>query len=109
MPTQTFTLPEPPKIPSGKEIYDSIMAKIEPELVSQNLPSLKEKYERENPEERGIRGKRYKAAYKKYDAAFKAYIADLERKVNTYRREALKSAEARDRENELSSLEALLA
>lgn len=107
----TVTLPAPPVIPSGQEIYDLLMGPIEPELLSTSLPTLNEKYKDETPEEAETRKNRYNAAFAKYHEAEKACFADLEEKVRSYEREALRSVEEASRKDEgmaLVELEAQL-
>ncbi len=36
-------LPEPPQIPSGREIYDMLMGQIEPELTTEGVSLLPQK------------------------------------------------------------------
>lgn len=102
MPTPTLTLPVPPKVLSGREIYDSIMSQIESELISSLLPTLKEKYKDETPEQKESRRKRYSDAFARYDELYVAYIADMETRIRRYKREAMRSIEewARAREGE---------
>ena len=107
MPTPTFTFPTPPTIPSGREIYDSIMSKIEPELVSSSLPTLNEKYKNETAIEKKARTARYNEAFAKYYKQYNAYTADLEEQVFRYHKEAMKSIEERSRLLEKSHLSSI--
>ena len=101
-------MPNPPKIPSGQEIYDSIMQKIEPELVSAVIPTLKEKYKDETPEAKEARKKRYNNAFAKYQKEFKAYMEKIHEESHKYVLDLRNSMEEKSRakeEDELSSLE----
>jgi len=109
MADQTFTLPPLPKILPGKQVYDSIMQQIDPELVSSSLPILKEKYKNETAEEKEERKKRYNAAFKKYHEMYSAYSADLDARIHRYHKESMKSIEGisiRQEERKLEELEA---
>ena len=90
----------PPQILSGKEMYDTLMRGIEPELLSENLPKLKEQYSNETPEQQRERGARYDRAFAEYDKRFQVYVAELHAKVVQYRKQALHGIEERDRHAE---------
>lgn len=84
----------PPPILSGTELYDSIMGEIEPELLSANLPLLKEAYTNEAPDERAARAARYEAAYAEYDVRFAKNCADWNEQLHAYKRHALRNVES---------------
>jgi len=90
----------PPAIPSGKEIYDGIMGKIDPELLFDNLPKLKEQYAEETPEQKKRRAARYNKAFAEYDKQFAAYMAELHGKVTQFRKQAIVELEFRDRKDD---------
>ena len=98
------TLPERPKIPTGRELYDSIMSGIEPELVSSVIPTLQEKYKEETPEGKEARKDRYNQAFAEYEKQYQQYVAELEEQVKRYQREGMKSVEAMSREEEEQNL-----
>lgn len=95
----------PPTIPTGKEIYDHIMQGIEPELLSDNLPKLKEQYRDETPEEKDDRSARYNKAFEKYDKQFSIYMAELHERVTSFRRHAITELESRDRDGEQNKMQ----
>ena len=104
----TFTpIPPPPRIPTGKEIYDSIMGEIEPELLSDNLPKLKEQYPDETPEQKKVRAALYNKAFAEYDKKFSLYMAELHGQVTHYRKQAVADLETRDRTEEQSKMQAM--
>ena len=74
----TTPLPPPPVIPSGEEMYDQIMSQIEPDLVTAQLPLLKEKYKDETPEQAKARADRYNRAFAEYEKQFAAYGSEWE-------------------------------
>jgi len=102
--TQTSSTIGLPTVPSGVDIYDALMGKIDSELLSVNLPHLDEKYENETPDQRAIRYKRYEQAYAKYDKAYAQWLADFGVLVSSLKRTALRSAEAEDRKAEEAQL-----
>ena len=109
MSTPTITLPTPPKVLSGRETYDSIMKKIEPELLSSSLPLLKEKYKDETSENKEKRRIRYNAAFAKYYEMYRAYVEDMDMRMRRYHRKAMQSIEGRDRQREEQTLNDLTA
>ena len=90
----------PPAIPSGKEIYDGIMGKIDPELLFDNLSKLKEQYVDETPEQKKKRAARYNKAFAEYDKQFAEYMAELHGKVTLFRKQAIVELESRDRKDD---------
>ncbi len=102
----------PPNIPSGQEIYDSIMAVIEPELTSSQLPLLKEKYAGETLEQKKERGKRYKKAFAAYEIAFRDYAAALHQETTQFQRNARRFVEemvSAYESDRLSGIESMLS
>lgn len=92
----------------GQEIYDQIMAEVEPELVTATLATLGEKYKDETPEQAQARAARYEAAFAEYDKRYATYMADLSGKVHSLQRTVRAGIETDDRkeeENALTSLE----
>jgi hypothetical protein len=100
-------MPTLPKFPSGQEIYDSIMQKIEPELVSASLPILNEKYKDESPKDKEARKKRYNLAFLKYNKEFKAYMVKLQVQANQYYKDVRLSLEEKSREKETKDLSSI--
>lgn len=109
MPAQSLTFPAPPKLPSGREIYDWIMGQIEPELMSSALTLLKQKYTNETSEKKEARRIRYNQAFAKYYEMYQAYIEDMHARIRRYHREAMRSLEEHDRQREEQSLNDLAA
>lgn len=96
-----------PVIPKAEVIYNSLMKEIEPELLTSSIPTLEKKYADETEAERARRTKRYKEAYKKYDKAYAKYIKGLTKQVQAYKKDAMKTAESKNREKEQSILKKL--
>jgi protoporphyrinogen oxidase len=82
-------------IPTGNDIYNAIMAQIEPELLSENLASLEQKYTGESSEERAARMERYKYAFVQYDEAYSAWMHNVQVAVQAKRADALHKAEVK--------------
>lgn len=99
--------PAVPKIPSGQEIYDAIMAYIEPDLTTAGSQQLKEKYKAETPEQFKARKKRYALAYDRYAQAYEGYMNMLNAQVDRYRRDSFAYAEVEDRAEEGQYLQQL--
>lgn len=91
-------------IPSGSEIYDSLMEPIEPELLSNNLPVLAEKYKDESEPDRVKRMEKYSMAFAEYDKAYEKWIKDLRGAVKLKRSEACRVAEEEQKEEDSSLL-----
>ncbi|MDD4318893.1 MAG: hypothetical protein PHW10_01035 [Candidatus Peribacteraceae bacterium] len=83
------------------------MAKIEPELVTEVIPTLDAKYAPETPEENQARMQRYEQAYASYEKAFQAWTDGLRAVVNDFRKNAMTSAEAESRKDETNTLSQL--
>jgi len=102
----------PITIPTPEGIYNSLMGKIEPELVTTELPTLKEKYKDETEEEKAKRVERYNRAFGEYEKALDAYFVELENKVKEIRKQAFASAEKEDfveEQAQLAEMEATFA
>ena len=96
-------------IPSGQEIFDGLMRKIEPELVTSNLPKLDAPYAKETPAQHKKRYARYSKAFMQYKKEFKAWSAKLQKAVAAYKKALFKAAEKHalgDEGNVLADLEA---
>jgi hypothetical protein len=109
MPDQTPIppAPEPPRIPTGQELFDAIMGRIEPELTSTAAAQVAEKYKSETAEERKVRMQRYELAFERYDQAYEGYIATLHTQVGRYRQESFQHVELKDRNQEQGVLDQL--
>ena len=95
-----IVFPTMPALPDPRDLYDSLMNAIEPELVSYVLPTLAEKYKSESPSEAEARAKRYSAAFEKFDTAMRAYMEKLNQSIREYGRKAAASIEGIERSEE---------
>ena len=109
MPDQTVIPPTNDlQIPTGDQLYNMLMSKIEMDLTTDQLALLDEKYKGEAPEQAQERAARYEKAFAEYDKQLAAYLATLETKVHQYQTTARKSLEHEERtkeEQELGGLE----
>ncbi len=94
-------------ITSPEEIYDMLMREIEPELTSEFIDTLEEKYKNETPEEAEGRGKRYKKAFDRFEEAFAKYLMELNASVQSYRKSAFRSVEEESRGEDAEKMSAI--
>lgn len=93
---------------TGQEIYDLLMAGIEPELITSALPYLEEKYKDETPEQAQERAARYEKAFAEYAKQLGDYMAGMKsglRKVHLGVMSGFESFDRADDEKLLQSLE----
>lgn len=91
----------------GGEMYDAIMAGIEPELVSTNVKSLPEAYKDETDEQAAERAERYNRAFEAYEAALQAQQNSWEQQLAAMRKQAFQSTEKESHDAEQTDLSAL--
>jgi hypothetical protein len=96
-----------PAIPMGEEAYDRIMAGIEPELLSESLKTLKDKYKDETPQQAAERSERYTKAFLEFDKQFAAVKSDWQNAAESFEKDALRSIEKEDRDQEAADMSAL--
>lgn len=107
VPEELRNLPVPPPIPGGRELYDTLMGAIEPELTTAGLATLAAKYADETRDQKAGRAKRYNAAFEEYAKRFDAYNADWLSQFSAFQRQALKTVEHMDRATDDQSNDAL--
>ncbi len=96
-------------IPSGDELYNLLMAKIEPELTTDQLPLLEARYKGETVDESKARAHRYEAAFTEYDKQLGDYMEGLKQKLRAHQRIAMSSAELGAKAEEQDALSAIEA
>ncbi|MDD4628935.1 MAG: hypothetical protein PHE68_06160, partial [Candidatus Peribacteraceae bacterium] len=79
----------PPAIPKADELYNSLMREIEPELTTDQIPLLMEKYKDETQEQREARMARYNAAFEAYEKALETHVSGLQKDVGVFRKQVL--------------------
>lgn len=99
-------------IPTPAQLYDTLMAAIEPDLVRATIPTLAATYAGESPEQTKARMKHYRKAFQTYKKRMLTFIDSIaasdRRLINAYRR----TDEAGDRQEEtdvLQNIEASIA
>lgn len=88
----------------GTALYDSIMAQIEPELLTANLPNIVQLAGNDTPEQKQDRAKRYAAAFTEYDRRFQAKQLDWQQNFKSFKHEATKYMEQEMRPAEEKNL-----
>lgn len=96
-----------PSIPTGQELFDVIMQEIEPELTTEGVKLVAEKYKDETPEQTMERKKRYDLAFERYDQAYEGYVGTLQAQMQRYRRQSFNQVELEDRQVEGNFLDNL--
>src|SRR3989338_2384803 len=97
---EKMTEPQTYTIPTGQELYDSIMGHIEPDLTSEGLKTLDQKYASETPMETAERKQRYELAFERYEQAYQGYIETLQAQAHRYHKESIQKVELEHREKE---------
>ncbi len=80
-------------LPTGQEIYDRLMSKIEPELVLKNLKKLDAPYKKETKAQRKKRYARYGKAFKEYRTQYKVWLSRVNLAIAAYKRAVVKASE----------------
>jgi hypothetical protein len=98
-----------PILPTGQELYDRLMGQFEPELTTEGVKLIRDRYKNETPDELRARKKRYLRAIELYEHAYQGYMATLSEQVDRYRRGTIGQVEIDDRKNEEKILSTLLS
>lgn len=95
------------QLPTGEQVYDSIMCQIEPELLLSNLQNLDAPYLGESEQHRTERYERYGKAFAKYQGHYQAWIKSLKSAVNVYKKAVIKASEKVSASDDSAKLETL--
>ena len=98
--------------PNGQAIYDYLMAKIEPDLVTAAMATLEKKYAGETDKQRTARNARYQAAFAEYDRTYAALLAQAKQQMHAFEHGVAKVTEHISRVDEgtdMQSLESAMA
>ncbi|MDO8649195.1 MAG: hypothetical protein Q7R81_05435 [Candidatus Peregrinibacteria bacterium] len=91
----------------AEQLYDVLMAEIEPDLLLENIPTLDAKYAGETPEDKEARNKRYEVAYKKFDEECAKFMIEVDDEVKASKRTALKQKEESAKTQESAAITTL--
>lgn len=92
---------------SGAEIYNGIMREIESELTTAVLPTLKEKYSTETPEEHKARIEKYQKAFVEYDKRYQLYVQEQEACVRSLKMRAVHFVEQKANSDDRDKLQSM--
>ncbi|TSC80524.1 MAG: hypothetical protein G01um101425_178 [Candidatus Peregrinibacteria bacterium Gr01-1014_25] len=96
-----------PALPTPEEIYDILMAQIDPELVSKEIASIEARHTEESPAQTAARRDRYDKAFVRYDKALEEFSVACTTYARQMQRELLSSLEEIVREDEGNTLQSL--
>lgn len=96
----------PPKR-SGADIYNGIMREIEPELTTDQIPLMKEKYKDETAQQRKARGERYAKAMEEYEKRYAQYLQKQDANVRAFKIGAIHFAEDKASAGDRQKLQSL--
>lgn len=94
-------------LPSGKQIYDALMAQIEPDLVSANIAELEEKYRSESETEKLQRAERYSRAMTEYDKRYAALMSSLQQDIAAQKRDGIAAIEKKSSAKEEAHMQGI--
>lgn len=94
----------PIRWPTARQIYDRLMREIEPELVSDIVPTLAQTYAKETRAQRLQRLDRYRRAMEIYRRRATAWWSLVTERLHQYYRRLRESAERINHEKEVQSL-----
>lgn len=82
---QRMPVPSFPHIPDGRPLYDSIMGRIEPQLVSDNLPRLESVLAEQTEEQRLATRRRHRSAIERYRKEYDAFVSHLDGNIRRFK------------------------
>lgn len=106
-PTSTLPVPVLPLLPSGDELFDAVMASIEPDLLSENREKTALKILNATPAERTAMAKRYQKAFETYDAQLVLALKEWNQRLHGARRDMMHMIESMTQSEETNELDAL--
>lgn len=106
-PQPSAGMPVIPAMQGGEEIYNRIMREIEPELTTDQIPLMEEKYKDETEEQRGVRAERYQKALDEYEKRYQAYALEEESKLHAFARGSIGFAESNVAQDDAQRLQAI--
>lgn len=92
---------------SPQQFYDLIMAEIEPELVSTQVPLLDEKYKDETPQQAAERTERYNRAFEKFQQVASQVMSTMDAQTDAERTRILKKGKKKMKAEEAAEISAI--
>lgn len=89
----TSTFKTPPAL-TGEEMYDMIMARIEPDLMTHMLPLLDDLYSYETPEQRAAREEWYTKVFAQFEIEYARFANGMKNYYTSVRKKALSMVRA---------------
>lgn len=106
-PTSTLPIPVLPLLPSGDELFDAVMAGIEPDLLSGNREKTAHKILQATPSERMALAKRYQEAFALYDTQLVLALKNWTQRLHSAKRDMMHMIEAMTQSEETNDLNTL--
>ena len=97
-------IPAPPVIEGGDEVYNKIMGEIEPDLTTDQLPLMDEKYKNESEEDRKARMKRYAEAAKTFKVKYEEFKSNQEGGLKRFKRGAMGAIEEKSSNSDMNEM-----
>ena len=91
----------------AQALYDTLMARIEPDLTMAAIATLDAKYANETPEKTAARMKRYEAAYEAFDSEFASCMEQVRTQVHEEQRKQHTDDENADKQQESAAVSTL--
>jgi len=91
-----------------KALYQLIMADLEPDLLLENIGTLKEKYKTESKEDRAVRSKRYAVALQECFRRMHLVIDQMKQDMKTFKKvitDTLLQKEGHERDDHVKHIE----
>ncbi len=109
MPTQKTDTADFATLPAGEQIYDTIMAQIEPDLLTASTVKTDAPEDGEALEAYGARMARYRKAFALYEKCFEAFVTHLRDESRKTKLAARFAAEQQTHDTEEAAAEKLLS
>jgi len=84
-----------------------IMQEIEPDLVTDQIELMGEKYKDETPEQKKARGERYQKAFAEYDVRYAQYLTEQQTTVHSFKRNLIASVEKNSSDDDQAKIDSL--
>lgn len=92
---------------SAKQIYDELMQRIEPDLMSSSLPYLDELYAGESPEQHRMRMEHYAIAFTIFDEAVQKLSAMMSEDIRMWGKNMQQIAKGESAAKDVSAIQSI--